>query len=245
MKVPGLFMLKRFFRRFSFMILIIILSVVFAVTGLFTISLFRINTIQLIGTKSLIGLSRYNKSLLFLVNNAEVEKSLRAQNASIDSLFVQKKYPRTLLITVIKSPSVALLTVGGGWYFLNKDGKIVKKTRSKPHTSLPNITYFTRYPYELYQVGEKVNAEEVQYGAYFAHLLTNLSEKKINVVINQLFVIVLKNKDHEYWFTTKKSKEEQSALMKKIVRGLRIEGKKYKRIDVRFSKPVVELDTRK
>lgn len=235
-------MIKRILRRFYYLVLLFGFSLLFASLGTLLIMQFRVNRIELVGTKSLLGISSYNNAVLFLLNTNAIEKDLLRQNASINSVYIQKKYPKTLRIEVTKSPAVLLLRVGGGWYMLDVNSKILKKSRKKFNLSLPVLEYFTKYPYEMYKVGDSISSKEIQYGVFFAKATTTLGEKNITVAINHLFVIVLRNKHHEFWFTTKKSKENQVGDLVTIVRGLRIEGKKFKKVDVRFSKPVVELD---
>lgn len=215
--------------------------VVFSVLFIYGVDFFRITHIELQGIKSLNNLNLVNQRLIFFLNTEEFKRSLLLSNPKIESIFVEKKYPNKLLISAISVNPTSQLQVKDGWYLLSPAGRIIAKAR-EPFKKIAQISYFTKYPFESYSVGDYISAKEIIYATYLIDRLKKIKLASFDrVAIDHLFVIVLKNKSQELWFTTKKSKEAQFDTLKTILRNFMVTGVKFRKIDLRFSKPLVTI----
>ncbi|OGK16997.1 hypothetical protein A2690_02390 [Candidatus Roizmanbacteria bacterium RIFCSPHIGHO2_01_FULL_39_12b] len=235
-------MIKKILLRIAKFGSIIFLSVVLSIGVLLAFDYFRIKTVSLNGATSLNNLSSVYRQVIFLVNSDKLQEKLLQKNPSFMSIHIEKKLPHTIIITAIKTKPIAQLQVYDGWYLLSPTAVVITKKRSKTSV-LATMSYFTKYPFEAYNVGEKLDAKEIQYATYFLDRIGTIKNLKVDTIaINYLFMIVFKSEDREIWLTTKKNKEEQFGTLKTILRYFNKTGAKFKKIDLRFTKPLVTLE---
>lgn len=229
--------LRMFVTPALFVLMVVVFSVIF--TSL--IDYFRVTEIELNGVKSLNSIEIVNNDILFILDTNKLESELKEKNPSVETVSVQKIYPNRVVISaVLIKPSVQL-RVSDGWYLLSPSAKIIAKSR-KPYSKVATISYFTKYPFEAYQVGDQIESSEIIYASYFINKLRTIKIRSYDsVAIDHLFVLLLKGGSQEIWLTTKKSKEQQFDVLRDILKQFVISGKKYKKIDLRFSKPIVTI----
>ena len=178
-----------------------------------------------------------------MINIPKLETKLLQDNPHIGVITIEKNLPSTLKLTALPVHTTAQLKVADGWYVLSPTARILAKKRSKTK-NLAFISYFTKYPFETYKVGDYIDQDEIMYAVYFLDKLKSIKNTAINqVAIDHLFVIVCRGKGHELWFTTKKTKEQQIGELRTILRQFSVTGQKFKKIDLRFSKPLVTLSS--
>ncbi len=235
--------MKRIIRRIIPVVLFIVGTCALAFLCILILSQFRISTIKLSGVTSIKGVELLSRSYLFSLNASKVEKHLMRVNPSIKSMYISKEYPNTLYISAVAAKPAAQLAVSEGWYTLSPTARIIAKKRDL-QKNMPVIEYFTKYPFETYTVGDVLESREIGHAVYLLDRVKTIKDFKVDqVAITHLFVIVFKSGRQEVWFTTKKSKEGQFDTLKIITRQLRAQGRKFERIDLRFSKPLVTLQT--
>lgn len=202
--------------------------------------LFRIQTIRVVGEAHINDLSLIKHKNLIFFNQHQYASILKRNNPHISSISFHKEYPSTLTLIAKPNKQLARLIVSEGEFILGEDGRIVQKykTRDKP-PELPIITYYQRFNYYGFNLGEKLLQNDILYSLFFISKLSDVGIDVKEVAIAGLYMIVLKNTDHDFIFTTDKDKNTQYEQVRELIQQFTIEGKAYKKIDVRFSKPIV------
>lgn len=197
-----------------------------------------VNTVELNGAQTLIGLDQFNNKPLFLINSNIASQDLLAKNPMFESIEISPQYPNKLIITVTGSKKVGILKVSHGFYEISSTGKVLTKVRAK-EGKLPVILLQQLLPYESYAVGQTMSNQEVTFSAY---LLGKFAENNIpidTVEMQGFDVVLCKGAGRTYVFSASKDKVTQFSDVAVIYRQFFVEGKKYNKIDVRFDKPVV------
>ncbi len=192
-------------------------------------------------TTNLTGLtSLYNSNLILLSSNG-VKENILNNNPQVQSVHIEKKYPDTLNISVGFYNPAAYIQVNGGYFLLSQSGKILEKNKTIQNKNIPTIKYYQQLDYYGYQSGDVISFKDI--AASLKLLVKSLDLGLIinNIDINGLNMIVLNSKDKRFIFTTEKEISEQEYQFAEIVRKLRIEGREFKSLDLRFNKPVISL----
>lgn len=179
------------------------------------------------------------KNILLLSEDSE-QKRLEFQNPLTQFVEIKKIYPSTLRIALYKSEPLAELRLSQGYALLNRDGKILLKQKERTPT-LPLITYYQLFDYNLFQSGDKVNYSEIVTALFFIDKLNNLNVKVESIDINGSSVIVCNLRDKRIFISNTKDKDQQLFELTTIIKQFKIKAQNYKEIDVRFDKPIVRF----
>lgn len=214
------------------------LLVFIAMTALFYA--FRVQQVELHGTKHITGLSDVQHELIFLVNEEKITKKLLSQNPHLASILIEKKYPNTILLTAKESKIQASLVVDTGYYDLTKNARVIGKHHELKKGSTI-IKTGQLYPYTAYQVGDTISSLPLSTSLYLLSRLYEIGLYIDTIEVKGFDVLVFTKGETQYLFLAGENPEEQYNKLFTVVRGLSLQGKKYKSIDVRFAKPVVKL----
>src|SRR3989344_1278177 len=201
---------------------------------------FRIQTIEVRGTKNIVGLSQIDNTFIFLLNEKQLTKKLLSQNFNLESISLLKKYPNTILLTAVESKILASLLVDTGYYDLTKNARIV----GKHHEIKKGKTIIKTgqlYPYSAYQVGDTISNPPLSTSLYLLFRLDEIDLPIDTIEVKGFDVLVFTKGDKKYLFLAEENRDEQYNKLLAVIRGLSLQGKKYTSIDVRFNKPVVKL----
>lgn len=185
------------------------------------------------------GLLGFNNRRIFLLTPNVIENKIRQDNPTIKKAIARIIYPDTLSIFVSYYEPLVVLKSDNGFYSLSEDGIILNKTRDKPNLDLPILEYYQAIQYSNTKVGDKINYKDI-----LMVLSVIVSSKNINFQIDSIDIrgenmIVCKVKDREIIFTTERDKDRQLYEYAAVVKQFKIQGKDFKSLDLRFSKPVV------
>lgn len=217
------------------------LTFVIFLCGLFAFNwYFTIKEVVVDGFKDINGISLLkNKNSIFL-NTKKYEDLLYQTNISIQSVSISKSYPSTININVEQAFPTAVLPVGNGYFILSEKGRILSKDR-KNTSQLPIIHYYQKLPFQGYESGDTVDNNDILFALQLFTRLSYLGIVSDSIDIKGLDMIVLKKGSIEYVFTTQKDIQEQYEDLKIIIEKFKIDGKQYKRIDLRFDKPIIKI----
>lgn len=224
-------------KKWIFLLFIFILFL----SGFFGFSwYFSIKEVLVDGYKDINGLALIkNKNIIFF-DTKKYEDILFQTNTNISTISIIKSYPSTLRINVEQASATAILPVGNGNFVLSKEGRILAKERNDS-THLPHINYYQKIPFQGYESGDIVNNSDILFSLKLLERLAYLGIASDSIDINGLDMIVLKKGTIEYVFTTERNIQEQYENLKIIVEKFKIDGKQYKRIDLRFDKPIIKI----
>jgi len=181
----------------------------------------------------------HNRSSLFL-SEKEVETALYNANPSVADVTVHKIYPHTLALKIRYSTPLSYLEVNDGYFLLSEDGRIIDRIHTI-QVERPIIHYYQKLNYFSSSTGASIMYRDVRLALYFLKIALALGLQITNIDINGINMIGLYSQDKKILFTTEKDQELQKYQLETIMHQFMKDGKDYKTIDLRFDKPVVEL----
>lgn len=204
---------------------------------------FRVKAIEVYGTSqknSLIGLPKYYRQFLPLIDDKEVAKAIKGYNTLIKSVKVEKQYPDRLQVIVTLYKPSAYFQADGGYFAVSGDGRILFKTKEYDQT-FPLIRYYQKYSFREMQSGEYLSQKDIATGLHFLASSLDLGLRINTIDINGLNMIALQLQDKKILFTTEKDITTQDYQLGTILRQFKIEGKDFKILDLRFEKPIIQF----
>ncbi len=180
-----------------------------------------------------------NKNLL-LIKQSEIRTLILQKNAIISDVQIQKKFPDTLILTVQSYTPVAILQADNGFFILGDRTNILKKVK-KNNTTLPLIRHYQVPQYSIYTPGDKIAYSDLGFSLHLIGALEDTGLHIDSIDINSLSVIVLQQGEKSILFSSDKNEDVQVYQLELILKQFKLEGKDFKKLDLRFDKPVVEF----
>lgn len=181
----------------------------------------------------------YNTNIIFL-NEEKLLSKLFELNPLVKITEIKKEYPRKLTIWATAEKPLASLQAVSGYFLLTEDGRVVAKVKTI-NNKLILVNYYRKIDFSLINTGQILP---------YSDLTTALGYLKrgldLDLAINTLDIggedmIAFKLRDKEIVFSLKKDKEKQIFQLDAIIKKFRASGQNYKRIDLRFDKPVIQF----
>lgn len=225
------------------------LFVLGALIGFFL--LYRYNTILHITSVSIIGGSKdekktieaflLKKNILFL-SDRDVTEQVRSRFPALTVIQVEKSYPSSLTLTIRSEKPFASLVTDGGYMSLSEKGTVLKKVRDKTPPE-PAIHFYQPVRHNEYQMGQVITYSQLQKTLVFIRALTDEGFRVETVAIDSVDMIACKTRGFTVAFSQKRDTELQKYELRQLVKQLKIGTLRVKRLDLRFDKPVVELQS--
>lgn len=224
-------MKRKFLIPFISLIFLFTLSVLFIL-----FNTFKIKTVIIHGeTQNVQGLAKLNnQNLLFLDSNKFVEDLLE-QNLLISSASARKEYPNRLVIHLYARKPVAVVIDKFSEHHIDKEGILLPK---REDIDLPKIEIFNIQVFS----GQKGDWRMVKAVA----LVANMSKQGIlvdRIIIDErqsLFQMFLKE-DILVFIPYNFEQLSVAASLQIIMSRFKIEGKRLRKVDFRFEKPIAIL----
>ena len=203
---------------------------------------FLIKNIEIISKDKikLLGTEEYINKNLLLVSNESIILTFKQKNPFIKNLEVQKKLPNSLVLIPDLYTSIADIIVSNGYFRISDDGRILLKLKNYDR-SYPLITYYQKLNYYSYNTGDIISLNDIKTSLYFLKFLQNSSIIVDSVDIKDKDMLVFNSEDKKIILTNNKDINLQEYALDEILKSLRVSGKYFKVIDLRFDKPIVEL----
>lgn len=200
---------------------------------------FRVKEIGVEGTKELSGLSVYSHASLFFLNPVEIERELTDRNPSVREINVDVQYPHTLSIKVIEAIPLAQVKLEDGYMGITSDGKILNKQKDPLEEGVLTIMYYQPLYFNNFTVGETVDIVEIVQTAGIIEETQKLDVAISKVDIRNENMIVLFSEDREILVSATKDSRLQVAQLKVVLEQVRAKALGFKRLDLRFEKPII------
>jgi cell division protein FtsQ len=236
-------LLEKYFPKAKKILLMILLVIFFLVIFFFINKFFLVKEIAVIGNdrkNSLNGLINLKNKNLLYVTEEKIALDLKNKNPWIETVEINKSYPNKLIVKIKPATPIALIKVDQGFFYLNKDGKIIQKIK-KNYTNLPQINYYQQLSYLDYQLGNKISYKDILLSLFFIKNLNNLGYSVDTVDIAGFYMIRFNLKDKSILFSTEKDPKEQDYQLEQIIKRFKIEGVDFSSLDLRFDKPVIKI----
>ncbi len=178
---------------------------------------------------------------MLLLDEDEVVDMLKKSNSYVKSVAVKKNYPDELELHIEYYSPLAILNVKDGFFLLSDDGIILEKSREEfKDKKQPHITYYQNISLSSYQAGQQILFKDIQDSIYFLKKLKSLKIEVNSIDIAGFHMLGLyTSAEEKYYFSSDKEREKQTYQLETSVRYFKVNGKKYKTLDLRFDKPVV------
>ena len=233
--------LKKFSIILKKTLIFLILVLFFFFVVYFLNEYFLVQEIKIKGisnNSSLNGIASYkNKNILFL-SEKEIENKIISENPCVIKVYVNKEFPKTLNFLVSMQSELVQLKVSNGFFNLSEEGRIISKVRDRKE-ELPIINYYQLFNYHENQAGDFITYEDIKTALFILKKAFELGIKTDSIDINGLSMIVLNFEERKVLFTTEKDKEIQIYEFDQIVHSLKIKGQSFKKLDLRFKKPII------
>lgn len=216
-----------------FLIIIVIPSLILFLTDTF----FRLKTVYLEANNNIvtnINLSKYKRNLIFLPLQ-DIKNYLIEQNSWVKDVYFEKHYPDSLIIKIIEREPLITVSLENKKYYVDIEGKVLS----------PLPQYETQVFAQLncsvgeFHEGGKVSNQSILLGLKIISQLQKDSKEKVKYLECQ-------NKDIEINFeellilvSPDKDANEVISSLQFLLKQFKIEGKRPKKIDLRFEKAVL------
>ncbi len=185
------------------------------------------------------GIGGMNGTNLLLLNSMELEEHIYKSNSYIKSVSVSKKYPSTVAISVSLYQPTAKLEVSEGYFILSSDGRILKKTKGTSD-GLTVLHYYEKLSYDGYQSGGKVSFKDIKASLDFLQKARDIGLSINSIDIHGFNMIALNTEKQKILFSLDKSQRDQLYQFERVIHQLKIQGKQFKVLDLRFERVVIE-----
>jgi DNA-directed RNA polymerase subunit H (RpoH/RPB5) len=177
-----------------------------------------------------------------LYPEARIRSLVLHQIPGIKNIEVQVVLPGSLSIFVQKKSTIAAVSADKGYLLVAEDGEVLKKVDLTP-SSLPLITFFEPIHYLDYQRGQTVAFSAIQKSLYFISVVQTQGLHVESVAIDSVDVIACKTRTVEILFSQSRDRAAQTNEITQVLQRLRVGDLKVTHVDLRFNKPVLELQT--
>lgn len=213
--------------------------------------LYRYGTIMQITSVTVIGAGKEEKktiesflkkkNILFL-NESDVALQVRSRFPALTVREIEKRFPGSLTVVITSEKPFAFLTTDNGYLSISEKGTILQKVRDK-ETPEPAIQFYQSIRHNEYQMGQVITYAQLQKTLLFVRALIDEGFKVETVAIDSVDMIACKTRGFTVAFSQKRDTELQKYELRQLVKQLKIGTLRVKRLDLRFDKPVVELQS--
>jgi len=235
--------LMKFLNKIKFFLIFILLCLISFSIIFFAYQFFLIKDIQLVSEQKFSLANKdelINKNLLF-VNKDQIAKKIIKENFLIKTAIVDKVWPNTLKISVTFYEPCASLIVSNGFFNLSCDGRILQKLKNS-QLFLPIINYYQKLNSNSFQTGDWIDYKDIKQTLFFIDKLKQINLIPLTIDIKGQDMLVFNLNDSKIIvFSNNKDKDVQDYQLELIIRQFKVEGKEFKKIDLRFNKPIISF----
>jgi cell division septal protein FtsQ len=233
----------KFLNKLKFFLLFLILCSAFFLVVFFLYQFFLVRNIQLVSDKRFLLANNedlINKNIFFS-DTEEISKKIIRENYLIKTAKVEKIWPNSLKITVSFYENCVSLVVNNGFFNLSCDGRILQKTKDTPQF-VPVINYYQKLNSNSFQTGDWVDYKDIKQALFLLAKIKeiNLTALTIDIKGQDMLVFNLIT-GQQVVFSSSKDIDTQDYQLELIIKQFKIEGKEFKKIDLRFDKPIISF----
>lgn len=208
-------------------------------------SAYKIQKVLVVGSisneKKVIETFFIKRNIIFL-QNKEIINHISTRFPQLIIRNIEKQYPNVLILYLAVEKPFAFLKTDGGYLSVSQKGIVLQKERT---TKVPDpiINFYQPIRHTEYQVGQVVSYSKLQKTLIFIQALIVEGYQVETVAIDSVDMIACKTRGFTVVFSQKRDTELQKYELRQLVKQLKIGALRVKRLDLRFDKPVVELQT--
>lgn len=240
--MPRIHLSRQFYTR-SFLF---ICGAILSFLGLYYFdSAYKIRKVLVVGStadeKKTIETFFIKKNIVFL-QDKEIANHISTRFPRLIVKNIEKQYPSVLMLYLGIEKPFAFLRTDGGYVSVSQKGIVLQKERTDA-IPFPAISFYQPIRHNEYQVGQVVSYTQLQKTFIFIKALIEEGYQVETVAIDSVDMIACKTRGFTVAFSQKRDTELQKYELRQLVKQLKIGALRVKRLDLRFDKPVVELQT--
>lgn len=239
--MPQNTLLMKYLKKIKLFLFFLLLCLILFFVLFFFNQFFLVKKIEIISEKKFLLANQnelLNKNLIF-INKNKIAKKIIKENSLLKDVVVSKTWPNSIKLYVFFYDPVAALTVNNGFFYLSVDGRIISKTKNNQLSS-PIINYYQRLNNNFFQIGDWIDYSDIRQTLFYIDKLGQINLRILTIDIKGQDMLVFNlEDDKKIVFSSNKEKETQIYQLELIIRQFKIEGKEFKKIDLRFEKPVI------
>lgn len=183
-------------------------------------------------------ISELKNQNLFLLSDSKTKETLLNSNPLLKTVEIEKKYPNTVILHVDFYQPQAVLEVNEGYYFLSADGKVLYKGKQIAN-GLPVVHYYQKLNYVAFATGERIPYKDLNTALFFLLKMRDLGLSVNTIDISSVDMIACNLDKRTIIFGVEKDKNMQEYELGVLIKQLKIQGKEFKILDLRFDKPII------
>lgn len=174
---------------------------------------------------------------IFTLSSNKLSEKIKKSHPEFFEVKISKQFPQGLLAEIeVRRAVVAIGKEDGEVFLADKDGVLLKKVQQS--FELPLVIIADEIKQEIgEQIKNEIVLKEIQ---ILSESKLRLLEPKSAQTVSEGVIEVWFKDGLQVLFSTNKEIKEQLDSLQYIYERTKIEGKKPKRIDLRFDKPVIE-----
>jgi cell division septal protein FtsQ len=233
---------RRFYRKYHKSLFFLITVAFLIFTFYLFVNFFRIRNIIIKNQSTLpiLGLEEIKESNYFLFNENYFETRLKELNPLINKITIDKKFPNLVEIDFVEYVPAIAIQGNVKYLLLSDDGRILQKTNQLLQ-NIPLIHFYQKINEQTFNVGDRLTYGDIIAALYYQKSLYEMGLKTDSIDIVGFDMIVCKVGGQEFVFSTQINKEKAIYEVGEIVKKFKIEGREYKKIDLRYDKPIVSF----
>ncbi len=239
--MPQNTLLMKYLKKIKLFLFFLLLCLILFFVLFFFNQFFLVKKIEIISEKKFLLANQnelLNKNLIF-IDQDKIAKKIIKENSLLKDVVVSKAWPDSIKLTVFFYDPVAALIVNNGFFYLSVDGRILSKTKNN-QLSLPIINYYQKLNNNFFQIGDRIDYSDIRQTLFYIDKLGQINLRILTIDIKGQDMLVFNLEgDKKIVFSNNKEKEIQTYQLELIIRQFKIEGKEFKKIDLRFEKPVI------
>jgi len=202
---------------------------------------FSINVVKVIVAskkQSPLQIENLKGANLLLLSTHSIQNHLLFTNPQLKKVVIQKEFPHTIVLSMEFYDPLIVLEVSQGFLSLSSDGKVLYKTHQNT-SHLPVIHYYQRLNYQAFSTGDTVYYKDIQTALYFLKKMNDLGYHVNTIDIGSVDMIAFNLDKNKIIFGVQKDKNAQEYELEILIKQLKIQGREFKTIDLRFDKPII------
>lgn len=202
-------------------------------TGFLTIQKIEVRTdFQFQNPKKTESLLRsYLDKSFFLNNLGKLSQEIKNQEIKIGQVTIKKEFPGKLILEIKERQPLVVMPKDNLYFFVDKEGIIF--SLEKDPRDLPFLEISLQNP----KIGSSIEIKRIK----IPQILESLKQEKILKIIVKNDRIELETNKGSLIILPMAASDKKIRALQMILNRFRIEGKRLRKIDLRFEKPVISF----
>ncbi|MFH0863652.1 MAG: FtsQ-type POTRA domain-containing protein [Candidatus Gottesmanbacteria bacterium] len=227
---------KRIIKSFFLLLILFILAGIFYLLNQnpFVVKKINITTnYDVNNTPTIRILEKIKNQNIFILDANNLAQKIRSADIKIKSVVIEKEIPDKLNINIVKRDPLAAIFTNNKYFMVDIDGIIIEESQNNNNLPILNLSVGL----QNLKVGSSIDNKDKIVLVIFDTLKNKKNINNITITNNEIIVYLIEGTQILLSSTDKIT--DKLTSLQTILSRFTIEGKRAKKIDLRFDKPVV------